>query len=223
MSRAAVVNLTEEQYQKVKTHLENKGTKKAACEMIGISYNTKKLQELIERFEARNEAEKVARANNRKKPVTQQEVVWWITAYLQGSSMKELSDQYYRSEAVIKLHLEKHGALLRCPTKVDRRNPPQLPDQCMTDEFEIGEYVWSAAYNCVAEVRGFYKNAVKIQVLSNDVQEYSYQAPWELGSMRHLKDLGVDLSKFTAYIRGDEVNAAVAEAVRNANKRAGKD
>lgn len=222
MARAAVVNLTEDQYTKVKAHLDNKGTKKAACEMLGISYNTKKLQELMERYELRDEAAKAARAAKRKQPVTQQEVVWWITAYLQGNPVSEIAESHFRSEAVIKLHLEKHGALLR-HARVDRLNPPLIPEQCISDEFQIGEYVWAAAYNCVAEVRGFYKDAVRIHVLSPDVQEFSYQPSYNLGSLRHLKELGVDLNAFTSYIRGPEVIEAVNEAVRNANKRAGKE
>lgn len=220
---AVVQNLTHEQYEEVKAYLATeKATKKRACEIIGISYNTKKLQELIERYETRSEAEKKARANKRKQPVTQQEVVSWITSYLNGETIPEIADHAYRSTAVVKLHLEKHNALLRA-SKVDRANPPMLPEVCISDTFVPGQYVWSAAYNCVAIVCAQYKNAYRIQVLSDGIQEFSYQAASELGNLQHLSDLGVKLESFVNYMKGDEVRQAVNEAVRNANKRAGKE
>jgi hypothetical protein len=222
MARAAISSLTQDQYDRVTQHLANKGTKKAACEMLGMSYNTTKLAQLISQFETRIEAEAEVRAKKRKEPVSPQEVVWWITDYLRGSSLSELSESYFRSEAVIRLHLEKHGAMLRKP-KVDRRNPPMLPEQCISEDFTEGQYVWAAAYNCVAVVKGFYKGAVKIMVLSDGIQEHSYQPAYDLGSLKHLADLGVDLTKFTAYLSGPEVIAAVNDAVRAANRRAGKE
>lgn len=223
---ATITNLTEAQYLKVTAYLAQtspKPTKKAACEMLGITYNTKKLAELIERYEQREEAAKSARAAKRKTPVTQAEVVNWITSYLNGENITEIAEGAYRSEAVIRLHLEKNGAMLRAVGKVDRRNPPLLPEQCIADTFEPGQYVWVAAYNCIGIVKGEYKNAIKVHVLSEGIQEHSYQAPWELGSLRHLEALGVKPESFTHYMRGDEVRATLVETMVAANKRVKKD
>lgn len=223
MAVAKVVNLTEEQYKQVTEYLaQPKATKKAACEMIGISYNTKKLAELIERYEQRETAAKAARAAKRKTAVTLPEVALWITAYLNGESPAEIAESCYRSEAVVKHHLEKHGAMLRKVGKVDRLNPPALPEQCISDTFDVGQYVWVAAYNCVGVVKGFYKNAVKVWVLSEGIQEHSYQAPWELGSLKHLESIGVKLESFTHYMKGDEVRSTLVETMIAANKRAPK-
>jgi hypothetical protein len=220
MTVTRVVNLTEEQYKRVTEYLaQPKATKKAACEMLGISYNTKKLAELIERFEQRETAAKAARLAKRKTAVTLPEVAMWVTAYLNGESPSEIADGAYRSESVVKLHLEKHGAMLRRVGKVDRLNPPMLPEQCMSDDFEVGQYVWVAAYNCVGVVKGFYKNAVKVWVLSEGIQEHSYQAPWELGSLKHLEAIGVRLEAFTHYMKGDEVRSTLVETMIAANKR----
>lgn len=223
MTVQKLINLTKEQYEQVTLYLEQpKATKKAACEMLGITYNTKRLQELIERYETRTVAEAQARANKRKQQVTQAEVVSWITSYLNGESTAQIAEHAYRSEAVVKLHLEKNSAMLRQRTS-DRLNPALLPEVCMADSFEPGQYVWSAAYNCVAIVVKEYKNAYRIHVLSNDIQEFSYQPASELGNLQHLADLGVNLSGFVNYMKGDEVRQTVNEAVRNANKRAGKE
>lgn len=221
---ATISNLTQQQYEQVTAYLaQPKATKKAACEMLGISYNTKKLAELIERYEQRDAAAKAARAAKRKTPVTQQEVVLWISSYLNGESPAEIAENAYRSEAVVKLHLEKHGAMLRQVGKVSRLNPPMLPEQCMAETFEVGQYVWVAAYNCVGVVKGFYKDAVKVWVLSEGIQEHSYQAPWELGSLKHLEALGVRLDSFTHYMKGDEVKQQLVETMLAANKRLKKD
>lgn len=223
MARATVVNLTKEQYEEVVAYLAtDKSTKKRACEIVGISYNTTKLQELITRFETRSEAEKAARLAKRRQPVTEAEVVQWITSYLNGSSIPEISAYAYRSAAVVKLHLEKHSALLRQPT-TDRLNPVLLPDVCVDTSFTPGQYVWSAAYNCVAIVERQYKNAYRIHVLSEDIQEFSYQAASELGNLQHLEALGVNLSSFVNYMKGDEVRQTLNEAVRSANRRTGKE
>lgn len=221
---AKVINLTEEQYKKVTEYLQQpKATKKHACEILGISYNTKKLAELIERFEQREEAQKAARAAKRKTPVSKEEVVTWITEYLNGATPSAISESAFRSESVVKLHLEKNGAMLRAIGKVDRLRPPPLPEQCVTDTFEIGEHVWVAAYNCVGVVAGFYKDAVRVWVLSQGIQEQSYQAPYELGSLRHLAALGVKLESFTDYMRSDEVRSTLVETMQAANKRVKKD
>jgi hypothetical protein len=222
MARTKSIDATPEDFKAVIALLENGGTKKAACEMLGIAYNTGRLDTLIENFVARQELEKEHRAKKRREAVTPQEVGMWITSYLNGSGLADLSKEYFRSEAVIKYHLHKHGAMLR-QQKTDRLNPAMLPEQCMATEFSPGQYVWSAAYNCVAQVICKYKNAYRIQVLSEGIQEFSYQPVYELGDMSHFEKLGVDLSKFVDYMKGDEVKQVLYETMTKANARHKKD
>lgn len=219
MARAKHIDVPKEVYLEVIAHLDNGGTKKAACEMLGIAYNTKRLDNLIEEFLERESRDKKFRAQKRKEAVTDSEVVNWITSYLNGATLSELSSSYYRSENVIKYHLEKHGAMLRQP-KVDKLNPPVLPDLCISDTFEVGQYVWSTAYNCIAIVKAKVGDmAYRIHVLGNGIQEYSNQPAWELGNLAHLEKLGVNLSSFEDYMRSDEVKMAIYETMLKANKR----
>lgn len=213
--------ISKDQYQEAQLILENGGTKKAACEALGIAYNTKRLDKLMDEHFRRQEVDKTMRAKKRKTAVSDSEVASWITDYLNGAGFEELSSSYYRSANVIRYHLEKHGALLRQP-KVEKLKPAELPEQCIAEDFEIGQYVWSAAYNCMAQVVGKYKDAFRIQVLGNGVQEYSYQPAYELGNLQHLEKLGVNLASFTEYMKGDEVKMAIYETMLKANKNARK-
>lgn len=212
------LDISKEQYLQVIAHLDNGGTKKAACEMLGIAYNTKRLQELIDTFLKRSEVEKTVRAKKRKEAVLPEEVGQWISEYLNGATLGSLSESYFRSENVIRHHLEKHGAMLR-HASVDRLDPPLIPEQCIAEEFYPGQYVWSAAYNCIAVIKGKYKNAWKIQVLGGGIQEMSYQPAYDLASLEHFKALGVNLEKFTDYMKGDEVKQTLYETMVKANKR----
>lgn len=221
MARAKRVDATKEDFLAVKSHLENGGTKKDACQMLGIAYNTARLDKLIEQFDKEQDVDKRLRAKKRKEAVTDQEVVHWITSYLNGAGFDELSKTYYRSASVIKHHLEKHGALLRA-SKVNRLNPPDLPEQCISDSFKPGQYVWSSAYNTIALVKAQFKNAYRIQVLGNGVQEMAYQAPYELGDLSHLENLGVDLSSFEDYTKSEDVKIQLYETMTKANKAARK-
>jgi hypothetical protein len=97
-------------------------------------------------------------------------------------------------------------------------NPPELPEQCMADEFKIGQYVWSSAYNTIAIVKAKYKNAYRIQVVGNGVQEQAYQPPYELGDLTHLEDLGVNLASFEDYMKSEDVKLKLYETMSKANK-----
>lgn len=196
-------------------------TKKSICDLLGVS-NNKTMERLIADYVEHRDRTKRLRAEKRKTAVSKSEVINWIESYLEGESMSDISNRFHRSQAVIKHHIDKHGALLRQSNKIDPLNPPLLPDECMADSFEDGQYVWSAKYGCVAQVIKQYKNAYRILVLSEGVQEYAYQAPEELGSLKHLEELGVNLSRFTSYTRTEEVKRLLYEAVSAANKRKDK-
>ena len=221
MARTKKLDVTTEQMDKVIAYLEtDKATKKAACEMLGIAYNTKRLGTLIEEYQEGIERDKRLRAKKRKEPVTRAEAVSLITDYLSGDSLAELSENYYRSTAIIKYHLEKHGALLRTNERVNELNPPLLPDECVADSFENGEYVWVAKYASIGVIKSKFKNAYRVKVINESMNQYCYQPAEELGSLKHLVELGVDVKGFTkSAISDDEIAIKINEGVKSANKR----
>jgi|TARA_R110000764_G_scaffold91280_2_gene174339 hypothetical protein len=210
-------NITEEHYIKAIDWLEGGGTKKGACDILGVKSNSV-MSRLVEEYLDKKEVDKVQRSKKRKTAVSKDEVVMWITDYLNGYGLQELSDTHYRSTDVIKDHLEKNGAMLRFNGKIDPLHPPLMPDQCMSESFDDGQYVWSAKYGCIAQIKGKYKNAYRIQVLGNGLQEQSYQSPVELGCLKHLEELGVNLAAFEDYMKLEEVQHNLANTLRAANK-----
>jgi len=224
MARRKHLEVSDDVYEAVVAHLEGKGTKKAACEMLGIAYNVKRLDSLIEDWTGRKEQSKIMRAKKRKEAVTTSEAASIITDYLSGSSIVELSESYYRSPTIIKYQLEKYGATLRSVGVVDPLMPPLLPEQCIADSFEIGEYVWSAKYDCVAKVAGTYKGAYRIITMGGEAHRFqAYQPACDLGSLQHLIDIGVDpLRICPPMLSEEEIIHKLNEAVRNGNKRDSK-
>lgn len=220
MARAKTYDISDEQYAAAIENLENGGTKKKSCEILGVS-NNKTMVRLIEEHIARKENDRIMRRKVRRQPIMQRDVVNWITDYLQGDTFGELSERYYRSQAVIKDRIEAAGALLRVNEKINPLDPPLLPDQCMADSFEVGEIVWSAKYGCAVEVTGMYKDAYRIRVATPSTQESAYQAVYELGSLKHLREMGVDIDLLVKYYEKDcmaQVNRTIIEMNKKAKK-----
>jgi hypothetical protein len=220
--RKTYSDISDEQYLKAIAWLEDGGTKKGACDILKVS-NNKTMERLIEEHVAGKANAKRIRAEKRSQAVTNNELVEMVMDYLNGYSLAELSDRYFRSTDMIKHHLYKNGAMLRSSGKIDPTNPPPMPDQCFTESFEDGEYVWSAKYGCIAQIKCKYKNAYRIQVMGRGRQEQAYQPPYELGSLKHLEAFGVKLSALEDYMSGEEVMVTLAKTMREANKRAKAD
>jgi hypothetical protein len=204
---------------KAKEWLASGGTKKGACEILGVS-NNKTMESQIEEYDNKLRIDKEIRARKRKEPVLSEELSEIITDHLIGYSMQELSELYFRSTDTIKHHLVKNGALMKQHAKIDQLKPPMLPDQCIAEAFDVGQYVWSAKYNCIARVMAQYKNAYRLRVWGDGIMQYAYQAPYELGDLSHLEKLGVNLGKLsTDVLTTEEIAFQVNKTLLEANKR----
>ena len=230
MARRSNTVISNDQYEDAMAWLEDGGTKKGACEILGIAYNTKRLDTLIEDHITRRDAEKRLRATKRKTAITPDESIAMITDYLRGESMQDLSNSYYRSVSVIKQHIEKCGADLRQSEAIDELRPPLLPEICDTDYFDVGEYAWSAKYGCIVrickEVHSPQCKAYRIRVIKENDAFYSCQPVFDLGSLRHIK--GIDWKNLSSNILTDpdgnplndeEIQQSINKAVHAANKR----
>lgn len=198
--------------------LDSGSTKKDVCAFLGMAYNTTRLQTEIDDYLSGVERSKEQRRLRRGKPVSQEEVAHIIEAYLSGDSISDIANRFYRSEVLIKTVLERYGALLR-DNKSDPLNPSVIPELSVSDSFEIGELVWCAAYNCIAEVKAKCgENGYRVYLLDRDNHRYTNQYTYDLGSLKHLEALGVDITKLGSIMPRDEVVALLNEAVRGANK-----
>lgn len=218
MAKRKAVDASDEQFKAAQLILDNGGTKKAACEALGIAYNTKRLGELLEEWHETSARVKAMRATKRKTAVTPDEIKNFVEDYLDGSTWDELSRHYHRSSTLIKAKISTAGGLIKQVGTVDPLFPPILPEECVALSFEIGEKVWVAAYQCLGEIRREVPGGYAVLLLDPFQQRNCNIATSELGSLKHLRDLGVNVDRLGVVLDKAECNELVSKAVRAANK-----
>jgi len=225
-----VTEISQEQYETAFMLREDGATKRAQCDALGINYNTSRLDKLLDEESERREHSARMRREMRKKAITPVERAGMIQEYLQGIPLSGISDSYYRSTATVKDVLETAGVLgLMCSTKVDPLNPVMVPDACFSEEFEVGQIVFVPAYKCVGVVKHSYGegpegcNQYRVY-LSGSRERNVYASSYDLGSLEHLKTLGVNVDSLLndAYLSGDECKVLLAEALKKMKMQANK-
>jgi hypothetical protein len=126
-------------------------TKKSACEILNISYNTSRLQTIMDNHISRKKHEKAQRDKNRGKPATTYEIESTIKLYLEGAPISDIAKQLYRSPSFINAIIERLGVPKK-ETGDDKYLVGILPDQCVAQEFKPGQVVWSSKYHSPCEV-----------------------------------------------------------------------
>lgn len=175
-------------------------TKKEACRLLNITYNTSRLNRIIEDFKTKEEYAKKRKEANRGKPFTEREIKEVILEYLKGTSKSQIAGFLFRSVASIDNILEKYHVPKRTSSKAGGyHNPALIPDEALSEEFEPGELVWSARYNCVAEIMKLVQEHPEHGKVYNlwifgKHNERGNQPWYELGKMPFLKDLGITKS-----------------------------
>lgn len=171
-------------------------TKKEACSILNITYNTTRLNNIIEKFKEEKARDAKHRSEKRGKPVTVDEAIYIIQSYLEGGTIDSISNTIYRSPILIKQILEQYG----CPIRARAYNyfrPELIPDEAVRDRFNIGEKVYSARYDSLAKIISEkFQNGqwiYNIWLESEKQQQFAYQEASELASLEHLKTLGVRL------------------------------
>jgi len=172
-------------------------TKKEACGILRISYNTARLGNIIAGYKERAATEARLRAKNRGKAATDNEIVRAIEEYLNGDSISEIAKFMYRSSSFIKGIIKRYNVPVRSASS-DYFSPELLPDEVLSEDFKPGELVWSARYNTTARVDKLVQtqeehgNVYRIWTLGKS-QRYAAQPWYELGKLEHLQNLGVKL------------------------------
>lgn len=114
--------------------------------MLNISYNVTRLARIIEEYHERKAYVKKRKSQLRGRPATDQEIGEMASMYLRGESLADISKATYRSLAFVKATIEKIGIPSRILEEEDWV-PEYLPENCVSDSFEVGEVVWSAKYH----------------------------------------------------------------------------
>ena len=134
---------------------DNPITKKEACEMLNISYNTTRLSKILDDFDDTMSFRETRKSQNRGKKATKEEVREAIECYLEGETISDISKRLYRSTTFVKNILDRVGVPEKLP-KTKRKGPAYLPDECVSESFEEGEKVWSACYHAPAIIKQEY-------------------------------------------------------------------
>lgn len=206
-------NLTETHIKRVIELLEAEKpiSKKDACDILNISYNTTRLSKIIEQFKHEQEEQQRRRAANRGKAATAFEIQAIIEGYLDGDTIALISKRIYRSAGFIKDVIESVGVPQKA-VGTDYWHPELIPEQCAREEFEKGQIVWHSRRQCMAivieqkhNVSDKSNNYYQLYVIE-PIEEVSPYFPmdgyggyydgayaYDLGCLDHLKQYGVDV------------------------------
>ena len=170
-------------------------TKKDACQILGMAYNTTRLGTIIEEWKKKQAKNAERRAEKRGKPVTAEERVYIISEYLAGETVDSISKATYRSSTFIKSVLETNSVPIRVPGS-SYFTPELIPEGAVRDRFKVGEVVYSARYDSTARIDAeqFSEQhgwVYRVWLLAEKWQQNAYQEATELASLEHLRQLGV--------------------------------
>jgi len=170
-------------------------TKKAACETLNISYNTKRLANIIQEYKDRLEFNKRRYDANKGKPFSDLEIKELIIDYLCGESIAKMADTMYRSSHIIKRKIKE----LNLPERTKSptyQNPDLIPDEMVSEDFNEKELVWSARYNSVAEVHKKRDNGTYVLWVFGKYNQFADQPWWELGKLEAVKKFNLQTERF---------------------------
>lgn len=167
--------------------LDNRGTKKDACAILGINYNTTRLASIIDKYKEKKLIEETKRAEKRGKPASEGEKQYVISSYLEGHPMDAIAKSLYRGTTFVRSILDQYSVPIR-KQGYSYFTPELIPEEAMRDAFEVGERVWSARYASLAKIISMFSPGVYLIFLESEKwRQFAYQPSYELGSLKHLK------------------------------------
>ena len=192
---------------------DNPITKKEACNMLNITYNTTRLNSIMTDFDDTMKFREVRKAQNRGKKATDYEIKQAIEMFLNEQPVSSIAQALYRSTTFVRNLLDRVGVPEKRPSTESGNGAKvgYLPDQCVSDDFEIGEKVWSARYDLPARiVKGAFDPRYDCKVyhiyvieLTDFDTEYfghikeggyhAHQCSYDLGSLRHLNKYEINI------------------------------
>ncbi|QZI88135.1 hypothetical protein SIPHO035v1_p0044 [Vibrio phage 234P7B] len=226
MTRRAKAEISQEQYEAAFMAREDGLTKRKQCEALGINYNTARLDKLLDEEIERREHRKIMMKKMRAKAITPQDRANFVQEYLQGKAVSAIAESYYRSTQKVKSVLEDAGVLgLVFQESPNPLKPHLVPDDCMSETFEIGQKVWVPAYRCLGEVVNEYTNqpdgvnAYRVYLLEASLHRNFIYSAADLGSLEHVKALGVNVDSLQNNMAGDECKVLLGEALKKAKMK----
>lgn len=191
--------LDETHFEKVILGMESvpKMTKKDACAILGIAYNTTRLDSLIEKYLDKKKRDSDRRSSLRGKPASKEEITYTVQEYLEGATIDAISKSTFRGPTFIKSILEKYDVPIR-NTSTDYFRPELIPDGATRERFTVSEVVYSARYDSIARIDtekydARYGWIYRIWLMNDKWLQSAYQPAEELASLEHLRVIGVKI------------------------------
>lgn len=175
-------------------------TKKAACELLNIPYNTSRLAKILEEYDSTKKHKETMRQRMKTVAVTEVEELSIIKDYLNGEPLSHIAESSYRSVNIIKGIIKKYHLPERDSSN-SYSNPVLLPDESIKEDYKSGDLVFSARYAVPALIRALYQvseehGPVYAVWLMGSWQQFAYQPYYELGNLTHLQSkVGTDFEQ----------------------------
>ena len=128
-------------------------TKKQACDILNIAYNTTRLSNIIEEYDEQKQYTKKRKAGLRGRPATDAEINEACSSFLGGDTISDISKRLFRSAGFVRAVLERVGVPSRPNNKEERLTPHYFPDECVAEDFKTGEIAWSSVYHSTIIVK----------------------------------------------------------------------
>ena len=135
------------------TETEKPITKKDACNILNIAYNTNRLDAIIEGHIEQKAYVKKRKKSLRGRPASNEEIADACERYLTGDNISDISKSLFRSPSFIRALLERVGVPQRPSGQEERLSPHYYPDECMSEDFNEGEIAWSATFHAPVEIK----------------------------------------------------------------------
>jgi hypothetical protein len=187
-------------------------TKKEACEMLNISYNTTRLSRIMEDHSETLRYRATRKSQLKGTKATDLEIKQTIEWYLDERPISDIAKAMYRSSTFVKNIINRVGVPEKRP-KTEQRGSGYLPEECVSNTFEPGEKVWYTRKDLPARVIKEFRNdtnyedkygskCYQIYVIEltdfespyfGFIKEGGYYATalaYDLGSLKHLEKYG---------------------------------
>lgn len=177
MAKTTAVDIPEAKIRNAIWYLKEGKTKKFVCEFLGINYNTKRLDKLIQDFKDSIDREERLKKAARTKVFTEQEKQNIAKAYLNGETQSALAKQYYISPQKIKKMLIETGT----PIRGRGKNSTGQTDHIIQDlevKFKKNDKVFISKYNCFGIIDHVYDEDY-IEYLEDGRQRYIETYPFK--------------------------------------------
>lgn len=218
--------ITEDNVAKVINMLEREKdpiSKREACDVLNISYNTTRLAKIITEHKETLAAREERRKRLAKVPVSERERLSIISDYLSGDPVAEIERTSGRSRSVI----ERIIIQANIPTRADCRGFLLIDDNALAQDYKKDDLVFSAMDGTVAFIEKIVTNthpdnlpAYKIFCVKDYWDTFTRTRPWfELADLRNVQRLGIQPKHATQDEIKEKMHLAMIEAKQRMKKK----